>query len=90
MASGSISSSGNPRAGASTCPQHAAAVPAAPEFLSLRTAVILLIAFVCGIVAGFLTFLANGNVPGAVIAGLGCYGMCTDRRAYAAQLADTA
>ncbi|GAA3465424.1 glycerol uptake facilitator-like aquaporin [Saccharothrix longispora] len=39
-------------------------------FVSIRSALIFVIAFLCAAVVGVLTFLANGNVPGAVLAGL--------------------
>lgn len=71
MTCGPTSSPNTASSVASACPQHLATATAAPEFISLRTAVILLIAFVCGVVAGSLTFLAYGNVPAAVLAGLG-------------------
>lgn len=39
-------------------------------FVSARTALILVMAFVCGVVVGLLTFMANGNVPAAILAGI--------------------
>ncbi len=41
-----------------------------PPLLPLRTAVVMLVGFVCGTAVGILTFLACGNVPAAVLAGL--------------------
>ncbi|MFC9249996.1 hypothetical protein [Amycolatopsis thailandensis] len=41
-----------------------------PPLFDLRSAVLLLLAFVIGVVAGTLTFLAGHNVPAAVLAGL--------------------
>ncbi|WP_328645531.1 hypothetical protein OHS58_37290 [Amycolatopsis sp. NBC_00348] len=45
-----------------------------PPFMEHRTVLILLVAFVCGTVAGVLTFLAYHNVAGAVLAGIGAAG----------------
>lgn len=57
---------------ACTCHQQATGSPYSRELVSLRTAVIALIALVFGIGSGTLTFWANGgNLAGAVLAGLG-------------------
>uniref|UniRef100_UPI003F49A7E8 hypothetical protein n=1 Tax=Amycolatopsis sp. CA-082387 TaxID=3239918 RepID=UPI003F49A7E8 len=44
--------------------------PTPPPLLTLRGAVLLLLAFVVGSIAGGLTFLAGHNVPAAILAGL--------------------
>ncbi|AXX31611.1 hypothetical protein APASM_4246 [Actinosynnema pretiosum subsp. pretiosum] len=38
--------------------------------VEVRTAVIVLASFVCAAIVGPLTFLANGNAPTAVLAGV--------------------
>jgi hypothetical protein len=44
--------------------------PGQPPFISMRSALIAMIAVFCGAVIGGLTFLAGGSVPQATIAGL--------------------
>ncbi|QXV63550.1 hypothetical protein [Amycolatopsis sp. TNS106] len=41
-----------------------------PPLFDLRGAVLLLLAFVIGVVVGTLTFFAGHNVPAAILAGL--------------------
>jgi hypothetical protein len=44
--------------------------PTPPPLLSVRAAVILLLALVCGTAVGTLTFFAGKNVAAAILAGL--------------------
>lgn len=53
---------------------HAGAPPPSDPFLSVRTALILVIALLVGIVAGALGFLGYGTVAGAVLIGGGAAG----------------
>ncbi|WP_157620383.1 hypothetical protein [Saccharothrix sp. NRRL B-16348] len=48
--------------------------PHAPLF-TLRLALILLLALVCGGVAGLLTWLAGDNIPAAILGGLTAAGL---------------
>ncbi|MEV6823750.1 hypothetical protein [Amycolatopsis sp. NPDC051102] len=38
--------------------------------LSVRAAVVLLLGLTCGVAVGVLTYLAGGNTPAAILAGL--------------------
>jgi hypothetical protein len=44
--------------------------PFPPPLVSIRTAVILLLGFVCGVTIGVLTYFAGGNTAAAILAGL--------------------
>ncbi|TXR94528.1 hypothetical protein EAO73_34985 [Streptomyces sp. col6] len=49
--------------------------PGSPPFLTIHTAVVLLIAVVIGLIAGGLTFLSGGAAAAAVLAGLTAAGL---------------
>ena len=60
---------------APSCQCHSAG-PAEPEgLITQRVALIVLIALVLGLVVGAVTFIAYGNVAGAILAGLGVLGL---------------
>jgi hypothetical protein len=44
--------------------------PTPPPLLSVRAAVVLLLALMCGTTVGTLTFLAGGNIAAAILTGL--------------------
>ncbi|MEU8717930.1 hypothetical protein [Streptomyces sp. NPDC048663] len=48
-----------------------------PPFMTVRTAVVLLIAVLIGLVVGGLTFLSGGAAAAAVLAGLTAAGVST-------------
>jgi hypothetical protein len=60
---------------APACACQTAAPPPEPEgFITQRSALVGLIAIVCGLVVGAITYVAYGNTAGAVLAGLGALG----------------
>ncbi|MET8848701.1 hypothetical protein [Amycolatopsis sp. NPDC004625] len=48
--------------------------PVPPPVVTVRQAVVLLLALVCGLTVGVLTYLAGGNLPAAILAGLSSFG----------------
>ncbi|ACU38109.1 hypothetical protein KCV87_34520 [Actinosynnema pretiosum subsp. pretiosum] len=61
---------GAPRACFDARPDSAASTEGGTGLVEVRTAVIVLASFVCAAIVGPLTFLANGNAPTAVLAGV--------------------